>query len=344
MRAILLTEHGGADKLTYVTDHPTPQPGADQVRVRVHAAALNRLDIWVREGWPGLKLPMPHIPGADAAGVIDALGADVTGWQIGDRVVIDPTMSCGRCEFCRAGQQNRCPFGGIMGEDTSGTFAEYIVVPTRNLFKLPDHFPYEIAAAGSLATLTAWHSLITRADVRPGQSVLIVGAGGGVNSASIQIAKLAGATVYVVGSNAEKLAEAKKLGADHPIDRSAGDWGKAIYTLTGKQGVDIVIDNVGQDTLPTSLRAAKRGGQILIVGNTSGPMASIDVRFIFSKHLSILGSTMATHHDFVAAMTQVCAGRITPTIGARFPLEQAAEAERLLEAGSIFGKIILDIP
>jgi len=344
MRAMLLTEHGGLDKLTYTADHPTPTPKADQVRVRVHAAALNRLDIWVREGWPGLKLPMPHVPGADAAGVIDAIGSAVSGWEVGDRVVIDPTISCGVCDFCRAGEQNRCPFGGIMGEDISGTFAEYILVSARNLLKLPDHFPYEVAAAGSLATITAWHSLITRANLRPGQSVLIVGAGGGVNSASIQIAKLAGATVYVVGSNAEKLAEAQKLGADHLIDRSVGDWGKAIYSLTGKQGVDIVIDNVGQATLPTSLRAAKRGGQILIVGNTSGPIASIDVRFIFSKHLSILGSTMAPHADFVAAMNQVFAGKITPIIGARFPLDQAAEAERQLEAGAIFGKIVLDIP
>src|SRR5579859_3830273 len=181
MRAILLPEHGSADKLVYTTSHPIPVPGHGEVRVRVHAASLNRLDIWVRNGWPGLKLTMPHIPGADASGQIDALGPGVSGWNVGDRVVIDPTVSCGHCEFCLSGQQNLCLSGGIMGEDCSGTFAEYILVPARNLLRLPDNFPYAEAAAAALVSLTAWHSMITRAGLRPGQSVLIVGAGGGVN-------------------------------------------------------------------------------------------------------------------------------------------------------------------
>ena len=343
MRAILLPEHGAADKLVYTTDQPIPQPKAHEVRIRVRAAALNRLDIWVRDGWPGIKLPLPHILGADAAGDIDALGSEVNSWAVGDRVVIDPQLSCGVCEFCRAGQQNLCETGGITGEHSSGTYAEYITISARNLLKLPDSVSYADAAGAALVYLTAWHSLISKANVRSGQSVLIVGAGGGVNSASIQIAKLAGARVYVVGSSTAKLDEARRLGADELIDRSAEDWIKAIYKRTNKQGVDIVVDNVGKDTLFGSVRSVKRGGKILIVGNTSGPMAEVDLRYIFSKHISIIGSTMAPHSDFVTVMQLVFAGKLTPSIGARFPLEQAAEAQRAMEAGSVFGKIVLDV-
>lgn len=343
MRAVLLPEHGSADVLRYVTDFPTPEPKPGEVRLRVRAAALNRLDVWVRNGWPGIKLPLPHILGADAAGEIDALGEGVTGWQVGMPVVINGMSSCGKCEFCRAGQQNLCEKGGIIGEHSSGTFCEYFTISARNLYRLPDGFDYGIAAAGSLAYLTAWHSLITKAELRPGQSVLIVGAGGGVNSASIEIAKLAGATVYVVGSNAEKLAQAKQLGADFLIDRSAEDWSKAIFKLTEKRGVDVVVDNVGKDTIFGSIRSVRKGGKILIVGNTSGPIAEIDLRYIFSKHISIIGSTMAPHSDFVAAMNQVVSGKLKPIIGVRFPLEQAAEAQRTLESGQVYGKIVLDV-
>jgi NADPH:quinone reductase-like Zn-dependent oxidoreductase len=345
MRAVIYSEHGSADVLRYVTDHPTPDPTPGEVRIRVRAAALNRLDIWVRDGWPGLKLPMPFIPGADAAGEIDALGDGVTGWQVGDPVVIDPMLSCGTCEFCRDGRQNLCrgASSGIVGEDASGTNAEYFCISARNLYRLPAGFDYATAAAGSLAYLTAWHSLITRAALRPGQSVLIVGAGGGVNSASIEIAKLAGATVYVVGSSAGKLEQARQLGADVLIDRSTEDWSKAVYKLTNKRGVDVVVDNVGKDTIFGSIRALHDGGKLLIVGNTSGAIAEIDLRYIFSKQISILGSTMAPHSDFVAVMDQVVAGNLKPVIGARYPLEQAADAQRALEAGNVFGKIVLDI-
>lgn len=343
MRAILLSQHGSAENLNYVTNQPIPEPRPGEVRIRVRAAALNRLDVWVRNGWPGIKLPLPHILGADAAGDIDALGEGVLGWAVGDRVVIDPTLSCGACEFCRAGHENLCEVGGIKGENTSGTYAEYITISARNLLHLPDTFGYAEAAAASLVYQTAWHSLITKADLRPGQSVLIVGAGGGVNSASIEIAKLAGATVYVVGSSAAKLDEAHKLGADHLIDRSAEDWAKAVYKLTEKRGVDIVVDNVGKETIFGSIRSVKRGGKILIVGNTSGPIAEIDLRYLFSKHITIIGSTMAPHSDFVAVMQLVFAGTLVPVIGARFPLEQAADAHRALESGSVYGKIVLNV-
>lgn len=343
MRAILLEQHGSADNLRYVTDHPTPEPGAGEVRIRVHAAALNRLDVWVRNGWPGIKLPLPHIPGADAAGEIDALGADVTGWQVGDRVCIDPSLSCGQCEFCRSGRENLCNSFKIKGEDTTGTYAEYITISARNLLKLPDHISFAQGAAAPLVFLTAWHSLITRGNLRAGESVLIVGAGGGVNSVSIQIAKLAGAKVYVVASNAQKAAHAKQLGVDEVIDRSAEDWSKAVFTRTGRRGVDVVVDNVGKDTLFGSIRSVCKGGRILTVGNTSGPLAEVDLRYIFRKHISIIGSTMAPHSDFVTVMQLIFEGKLTPIISATYPLEQAAEAQRLMEAGDVFGKIVLTV-
>ncbi len=343
MRAILLEQHGPAENLRFVTDHPAPEPGPGEVRVRVRAAALNRLDIWVRNGWPGIKLPLPHIPGADAAGDVDKVGPGVTGWNPGDRVVIDPSVSCGRCEYCLSGRQNLCDQFKILGEDASGTYAEYVVVSARNLLKLPDHVSYAEAAAAALVYLTAWHSLITKANLRAGESVLVVGAGGGVNSASIQIARFAGATVYAVASNAAKAEEAKRLGAHEVIDRSVEDWSRAMFQRTKRLGVDVVVDNVGKDTIFGSIRAVRKGGRILVVGNTSGPLAEVDLRYIFSKHISIIGSTMAPHSDFVTVMGLIFDGRLKPVIGATYPLEQAAEAQRAMENGDVYGKIVLEV-
>src|SRR5258706_4310436 len=239
MRGVVFDQHGPAENLHLVTDWPIPEPGPDEVRIRVRAASLNRLDIWVRNGWPGIKLALPHIPGADAAGDIDALGANVTGWTVGDRVVTDPSLSCGVCEFCRSGQENLCDKFKLRGEDTSGTFAEYIVVPARNLLKLPDHVSYVTAAGAALVYLTAWHSLITKGHLQSGETILIVGAGGGGNVANIDIAKYIGATVYVVGSPAEKLAQAKTIGADELIDRTGEDWSKGVFTRTKRRGVGL---------------------------------------------------------------------------------------------------------
>lgn len=344
MKAVLLREHGPAEKLDFVTDYPVPEPGPGEVRVKVAAASLNHLDIWVRNGWPGIKLHYPHIPGADAAGTLDALGEGVTGWSVGDRVAVDPTLSCGECAYCRAGQENRCVQGGILGETASGTDAEMVIVPARNLVALPGHVSFAEAAAASLVFVTAWHSLITRGGLRPAESVLIVGAGGGVNTACIQVAKLAGGTVYVVGSTDEKLAQAKALGADAVIRRDvAGGWSRAVYQLTAKRGVDVVVDNVGAATLTDSLRAAARGGRILTVGNTSGAAVEIDNRLIFGKHLSLIGSTMGPHQDYVTVMNLVFKGKLKAVIGATYPLEQVREAHRALEAGDVFGKIVLAV-
>ncbi len=340
MKAILFYEHGGPEVLEY-TDYPTPEPAAGEVLVRLKAAALNRLDLWVREGWPGIRLNYPHIPGADGAGEIAALGEGVQGLEVGTPVVIDANIGCGECEFCQNGQDNMCRHWQLLGETRRGTYAEYVVVPARQVFPLPPDFDYHTAAAAALVYHTAWHSLITRANLRPGESVLVVGASGGVNTASIQIARYAGATVYVVGSNAEKLALAESLGAHYLIDRSKEEnWAKAVYRLTNRRGVDVVVDNVGT-TFPLSFRAARKGGRILTVGNTGGPKFEIDNRFIFGKHLSIIGSTMGTLDDFRTVMRLVVAGSLRVPLDKAFPLAEARAAHERLERGEQMGKITL---
>jgi NADPH:quinone reductase-like Zn-dependent oxidoreductase len=344
MRAAVITGHGGADVVAIRHDLPGPEVGAGQVRIQIKAAALNRLDLWVRGGWPGLKLRFPHVICADGAGVVDAVGSGVTQFQVGDRVCIDPTILPDDSPGLMTGLENQSRDMGILSEDAPGVAAELVVLPQRNLLKMPDSIGYTEAAAAGLVYVTAWHSLISRGKLQPGESVLIVGAGGGVNSASIQIAKLTGATVYVVGSNAEKCARAQEYGADYVINRAeTPDWSKVVYQLTGKQGVDVVVDNVGGGTLPQSMRAAKSGGRILIVGNTSGQKAELDVGMIFSKHLSLIGSTMGPHRDYVQVMNLVFAGKLKPVVGAVYPLEDAAAALNLLEAFDVFGKVVLEV-
>jgi NADPH:quinone reductase-like Zn-dependent oxidoreductase len=343
LKAILLYRHGGLEALEY-GEIPTPEPGPDEVLVQLKAAALNGLDLWVRQGWPGLKLQYPHIPGADGAGEVAALGIGVSGWAVGDRVVINSNLSCGECEFCLAGLDNRCRNWELLGETRRGTYAEYVQVPARNLYPIPDEYGYFSAAAAALVFHTAWHSLITRGGLKPGESVLVVGASGGVNTASIQIAKLTGATVYVVGSNADKLALAGSLGADFLVDRSqAEDWSKSVYQLSGKRGVDVVVDNVGT-TYPLSFRAARKGGRILTVGNTGGPKVEIDNRLIFARHLSLIGSTMGTRSEFGTVMDLVFANKLRPVIDSTFPLAEARAAQERLERGEQRGKITLAIP
>ena len=342
MKAVLFHTHGGPEVLEY-TDFPTPEPGEGQVLVKLEAAALNRVDLWTRNGWPGIKLEYPHILGADGAGVIAGLGAYVSGWNIGDRVVINSNLGCGHCPACIAGQDNRCRNWHLLGETVRGTYAQFLAIPATNIYLVPSDFELRKAAAAALVFHTAWHSLIIRGRLKPGESVLVVGASGGVNIASIQIAKLSGATVYVVGSGIEKLNLAESLGADYLIDRSKDEnWSKTVYTLTDKCGVDVVVDNVGT-TFPSSFRAAAKGGRILTVGNSGGPKFEIDNRFIFSKHLSVLGSSMGTRADFATVMQLVFNGKLKPILDRDFPLEDARSAQERLEKGEQLGKITLTI-
>jgi NADPH:quinone reductase-like Zn-dependent oxidoreductase len=342
LKAVLFHNHGDVSVLEY-TDYPTPDPAPGEVLVRLRAASLNHMDLWVRKGWPGLKLQYPHIPGADGAGEIAALGSGVSNWSIGDRVVINPNLSCGKCEFCLAGFDNRCLEWGLFGETQNGTYAEYIAVPERNLLALPNGFDEHHAAAAALVFMTAWHSLINRGRMRPGESVLVIGASGGVNLACIQIAILGGATVYVVGSQEDKLALAESAGAEYIINRAEKpDWSREVYVTTQKRGVDIVVDNVGT-TFPESFRAAKRGGRILTVGNTGDPKIEIDNRYIFAKHLSLIGSSMGTHRDFKTVMNLVFEGRLKPILDKTFPLSEAGAAQERLARGEQLGKITLAI-
>jgi NADPH:quinone reductase-like Zn-dependent oxidoreductase len=343
MKATLFRQHGGPEVLEF-TDFPDPQPKAGEVLVRLRAAALNRMDVMVRDGWQGLKLDLPHINGADGAGEIAALGEGVSNFQISEPVVINANLGCGECEFCLDGQDNMCRNWHLLGETVRGTYAQYVCIPACQLFKLPTDFDFHKAAAAALVYQTAWHSLVRRGEVKAGETVAIVGAGGGVNSASIQIAKYLGARVVVIGSNSKKLDGAEVLGADILIDRSKNeDWSKAVFLATDKRGVDVVVDNVGT-TFPLSLRTLRKGGRLLTVGNSSAPRFEIDNRYIFAKHLSILGSTMSTLAEFAEAMELVTAGKLNPVIDKTYPLQDAAQAQERLWRGENFGKITLDIP
>ncbi len=343
MKAVLFHKHGGPDVLQY-TDIPTPQPKPGEALIRLHAAALNFVDILVREGWPGLNLELPHIDGEDGAGETVELGGNTTGdLQVGDHVVINANLGCGKCEYCIAGKDNMCVNWLMIGEHIRGTYAEYISVPIKQLYKLPDDFDYHQAAAAALVYQTAWHSLIKRGNLQAGETVLIVGAGGGVNTASIQIAKYMGARVIVIGSSAKKLEMAQSIGADILIDRSRDeDWSKAVYLATNKRGVDVVVDNVGT-TFMQSLRTLRKGGRLLTVGNSAGAKFEFDNRYMFAKHLSIIGSTMSTLDDFKEVMNLVVDGKLKPIMDKTFPLKDAVQAQERLWKNENFGKITLDI-
>jgi NADPH:quinone reductase-like Zn-dependent oxidoreductase len=343
MRAGVIFAHGGPEVVGIADDLPLPEPGAGEVRINMKAVALNRLDLWVRKGWPGLKLAMPHIACADGAGVVDAVGAGVTNYAPGDRVSINPTIVPPNNPIPPSGLENQTRIH-ILGESVPGVAAEYAVLPARNVLKIPDHVSFPEAAAAGLVYLTAWHSLITRGGLRPGETVLIVGAGGGVNSASIQIAKFAGAKVYVVGSNAEKCAKASELGADVTINRQeTPEWSREIYRMTNKQGVDIVIDNVGESTFADSVRSARIGGRILVVGNTSGHDSHLDLRQVFSRQISIIGSTMGTQQDYIRVMNLIFDGKLKPVIGAVLPLVEIRNAYDLLADFNVFGKVVVEL-
>lgn len=340
MKALYFQEHGELDVIRY-GEVPDVTAGPGEVLVRVRACAINHLDIWVRRGWPGLKLEKPHWCGADVAGEVAGLGEGVSGWRSGDRVIIDPGISTVEDEFTRRGEASVSPGYHILGEQVRGGAAELVAVPSGNLAPMPDGWDFPEASAPILVSLAAWRMLVHRANLQAGESVLVVGAGGGVNSMAIQTAKLAGAAVYVVAGNKKKAQSALELGADRVIDRSEVDWVKEIYRLTGKRGVDVVVDNVGKATLQKSMMAVARGGRIVIIGNTTGPRAEIDIRFIFGKQISLIGSTMANHQDFRTVISLLRDRKLRPVIDRVMPMSQGKEAYALMEQGELFGKIVL---
>ncbi len=344
MKAVVIPRYGGPEVLQFVDDQPEPVPGPDEVVLHVHAAGVNHLDLTVRKGIPSSKLVLPHIPGADVAGEVAKLGSDVTGVEAGDRVVANPGLSCGRCEFCLQGEDSLCREYKMLGEHVPGTYAEYVAVPARNLMSIPVDMDWTTAAAAPLVFMTAWRLLVTRAAIRPGEDVLILGAGSGVSTAAIQIAKLAGCTVYVTSSSDAKLKRAKELGADVVVNYKEMPWGKAVWELTGKRGVDVCVDHVGEATFKDSLRSLRKGGRLVIPGATTGALPQIDLRYLFWRQLSVLGSTMASQREFEEVMKLVFMGRLKPVVDRVFPLQEAAEAHAYLERAEQFGKVVLRVP
>jgi NADPH:quinone reductase-like Zn-dependent oxidoreductase len=338
MKAVFIRRHGGNEVLEY-GDWPDPSPGPGEVVVSIRAAALNHLDLFVRDGIPGV--PLPQIPGADGAGVVEMIGEGVSGLSPGDRVLIQPGLFCGACEFCRSGEQNLCVKYGILGEHSPGTFAEKAIVPARNLFPIPERLSFEQAAAFPLTYQTAWRMIVTRGSARAGSTVLIHGVGGGVAWAALEIALLCGARVIATTSGEEKARVAREAGAELVVDYTKENVGEAVRTHTAKRGVDVVVDSVGEKTWMTSLRAVRRGGRIVTCGATTGPNPPEEIRLIYWKQISILGSTMANDREFRMLLEEVAAGRLTPRIDRVMALSEAPAAYRLLEEGRQFGKIVL---
>jgi len=343
MRAVIFREHSPSlDAYEVSEEMPTPVIRADEVLVRVQYAAINRLDNWVRVGWRGLNLDFPHIPCADFSGTIAQVGTAVTGWQEGQRVTANPLLWCGNCRNCLRGDQNRCDHWHILGETVRGACAEYVQLPARNLIEIPEGYDMQKAAAASLVYVTAWHNLMVAGNLRAGERVLIVGAGGGVNSASLQIAKLAGAEVMMIASTAEKAALAREQGADWVHGRAADEnWSKAVYQATGREGVDMVVDNVGEATWPQSLRTLRAGGRLVTVGGTTGYNATVPVNLIFGKQLRIIGSTMGTQDDYLRVMRLLFQGKLDPLIDSLYTPATFTAAMARMMSNEQFGKILI---
>jgi NADPH:quinone reductase-like Zn-dependent oxidoreductase len=344
MRALTISSHGGLDRLEVRDDVPVPQlQHRDDVRVRVRAAALNHLDLFVVSGLPGVTIVPPWPLGADACGIVDAVGTEAGDLIVGDYVVINPGISDRTCEYCQQGEQPLCPRFGILGEHFPGTFAEYIVVPATNVRTIPTTVQPENAAAFLLSTLTAWRMLVTRARVQPNEDVLIWGIGGGVALAALQICKQIGARVWVVSSSDDKLRRARDLGADEVLNRTTVDVARVIRERTKKRGMDVVVDNVGTATWTQSLLALGRRGRLVTCGGTSGPMVETDVRRLFWNQWSILGSTMGNDEEFDAVVDELRAGRLPVTVDSVFPLADGRAAFERLASGQQFGKVVVRV-
>ena len=343
MKALTFEKFGGPDVLA-LRDVADPKIGPDDVLVRVKACALNHLDIFVREGIPALKTPLPFWTGCDIAGDVVEVGAAVKDVKTGTRVAVNPNLTCGRCEFCMQGEDSLCVRYGILGEHKPGGMAELVAVRADNVLPLPAHVSYTDAASFVLTNMTAWRMVVTQAQVRAGQDVLIIGVGGGVSSTAVQIAKLCGARVLVTSSSDAKLERAKTLGADVGINYSKDpDWTKAVAEHTGKRGVDVVIENVGATTWKQSIRVLKGGGRLVTCGATTGPIGETLIPLVFWKQLHIIGSTMANRKEFHDVMALFFAGRLKAIVDEVMPLADGAAAQQRLAGGKQFGKIVLTV-
>ncbi len=342
MKAVTFHEHGGPEVLRY-EEVPGPEPAPGEVLIEVRATSINHLDIFLRRGIPGVRIPLPKIAGSDAAGIVRGVGGGVTTIKEGQRVTINPGISCGHCEFCWSGHASQCAAYTIMGEHNQGAYAQFITVPERIVLPIPDSLAFEEAAAAPLVFLTAWSMMVGKGNIRAGEDVLILGAGAGVGTAAIQIAKLAGCRVFVTASTDEKLERARQLGADVLINYKACDFDKKIRELTDKRGVDVVVDYIGADTWVRSLRSARRGGRVLTCGATTGFAPQTDLRQIFFRQVQVIGSTMGSHSEFLDVMKLVFRGRLKPVIDRVLPLKETRTGHELIEGRGVFGKIVLRV-
>jgi NADPH:quinone reductase-like Zn-dependent oxidoreductase len=342
VKAIQFQQHGGPEVLKYV-DAPDPGVRPNDVIVRVHACALNRLDLWVRQGLPNVPIPLPHIPGSDVAGEIAQIGSEVATVRVGQKVVLAPGVTCGKCAACLAGQDNRCRQFTNLGYMIDGGCAQLVRAPDANCMPYPENLSFEEAAAIPLVFQTAWHMLVARAELQPGEDVLVLGAGSGVGSAAIQIAKFFGANVIVTAGTDEKLAKARELGADHAINHKLQKIRDEVRRITNKRGVDVVFEHVGTSTWDESVASLAPSGRLVTCGATTGYDAKVDLRFLFSRQLSLLGSYMGTKSELRTVLKLVAAGRLKPIVDRVFPLQEAAEAHAYLQSGSQFGKVVLSV-
>ena len=342
MKAAVFYEPGGPEKIQ-LGEVPNPQIDHDQVLIQVKACSLNHFDLLVlREADPD-NFTFPFWGGGEIAGVVSEVGKSVNQFKPGDRVVVNPGLFCGQCEHCLAGEESQCDSYGIIGDSVPGGFAEYIGIDETNLMKLPDQISFEEGAAAPLVFQTAWRALITKANIHPRDTVLILGASGGVGSASIQIAKLIGANVIAVTSSTDKVSSAKQLGADIVLNRKSGDYWGELASLTDHRGVDVVVENIGAETWTQSLNSLVKGGRLVTYGRTTGHLAETDIRLIFWNQLRIMGSTMANQKEFSEVMNLIFQGKLSPVIDSVFPLEQARTAYQRLHNGEHFGKIVIKI-
>jgi NADPH:quinone reductase-like Zn-dependent oxidoreductase len=343
MKAIAFDRHGDPGVLRY-TEVEEPQLRSNDVLVRVRACALNHLDLWVRRGLPGVPIPLPHIPGSDIAGEVVKVGPEVYTVQVGQKVLLAPGVTCGKCPACLGGRDNLCPEYTNLGYLIDGGCAEFVRCPDVNCMAYPESLDWVHAAAVPLVFLTAWHMLITRAQLRPGETALILGAGSGVGSAAIQIAKYIGARVISTAGSDAKLAKAKELGADHAINHRAGSVGTEVRRITNKRGVDVVFEHIGTATWDDSVRSLAAAGRLVTCGATTGYDAKLDLRFLFSRQLSILGSYMGSKEELRTVLNLVAQGRFKPIVEKVWPLQECAAAHTYLEDGKQFGKVVLTVP
>ena len=342
MKAVLFRAHGGPVNLSY-EDLPTPTIGSEDVLVRVKACALNHLDIWIREGNPAYPMPLPHVSGSDVAGIVEQAGNRVEGVTAGQRVFVSPGISCWKCEQCLAGRDNMCRSYGLLGAMTHGGYAEYVKVPFRNVLPIPENLSFEQASAFPLVSMTASHMLFALAGLQHGETVLIMGAGSGVGSMAVQLAKFAGARVIATVGSDDKIPKAVILGADAVINHTREKVSERVKLLTEGRGVDVVIEHIGPEVWDSSLESLAKGGRLITCGATTGGDVKLNLRYVFSRQLTIKGSYMGTRAELAKVAELMGQGRLISVIDRTFPLQEARAAQELMLSRRFFGKIVLTV-